>query len=136
MTKDITPRLVMDDERIDEFGRYFFCTTVEMLHQILLNCRVTDTAQRRDVCTIFADNLATFLDVGWIQNKSQKLWPILAFAERVDHSQETIGHLDTLIIPSCESFHGEGGAECAIARHFDKDEEALKALMFQAEPRA
>lgn len=132
MTKESLPQVVRDDERIDEFGRYFLCTVVQKLDEVL-RLSVANTVKRRDICTLFADNLAMFLDAGWLQNDHEKLWPILAFATRVnDGQEEEVGEIDELVIPVRESFLSEGGTQGAIIRHFDADKEAMEALKFRS----
>ncbi len=131
MNNDVLPQIEKNDDRIDEFGRYFLCIIVEKLDEVLRSSGVA-TDQRRTICSLFADNLATFLDAGWLQSQNEKLWPVLAFAKRAADTPGAVGEILKLIIQSRESFHSEGGAEGAIARLFDEDKETREWLSFRA----
>jgi hypothetical protein len=125
------PIVETNDERVTDYGRYFLCVLVEKLDLVLQDAGL-EFAQRRTICSLFADNLAAFVDSGWMESDAGRLWPILAFAERGPDSDLSVGALKRLFVPSLESYHGEGGAEGAVAYHFDRDPEIREWLTFTA----
>jgi len=129
MTDETLPTVEKNDEQIDEFGRYLLAVVVQKLDEVLEHTSVS-TDQRRQICSLFTDNFAAFLDHGWLENGDKRLWPLLAFAERDGDSADTVGKIKRLIVPAVESFHSEGGAEGAVMFHFDDDEEAKVWMSF------
>ncbi len=131
MEDDASPHIEKDDGQIDEFGRYFLCVVAKKLDLILEDAGI-EVSQRRAICSLFCDDLATFLDAGWIEKEQDRLWPVLGFAKRGPDTEVSVGDLLQLLIPSSESFLSEGGAEGAVAYHFDHDAEAQELMSFRA----
>jgi hypothetical protein len=131
MQEDALPHVEKDDERIDEFGRYFFCVVAKQLDSVL-QYAIIGPSQRRTICALFCDNLATFVDAGWIQAGQERLWPVLGFAQRAPDTECSVGDLLRIFIPSSESFLSEGGSEGAVAFHFEQDAQAKELMSFNA----
>lgn len=127
----IEPALEQNDRLIDEFGRYLLCVIVQKLDTALVDSKVTEL-QRRKICSVFTDSLASFLDYGWLASEDDEtLWPLVAFAERKesDHGVEVPLRV---IVPTKESYLGEGGAEGAIALRFEQNPEIQEWLAFRS----
>jgi hypothetical protein len=115
---------------VDEAAMTFMALTVHRLNDALTRSGIDDVVLRKDVCAKFLFDFAYHLDAGWLAQGSQKLFPLVAFAKRLDPSaDENLGTISELHVPTqATSWHEY--AHGVVSQYFEEAAENVDDISF------
>ena len=121
-------KVTRDDELYELLMIDYQVSEIDRLNVVLLKHGLADSALRAKICSDFAHTNGWFLDQGWLEGEAPgRYWPELGFSKRSLHTEDGLGDIEELVVPSYASNLQEY-ATTSIDSYFHESNETLGAI--------
>ena len=106
----------------------FLALTTHRLNEELKEGGVSKRKVRESICENFMFEFARHIDTGWLEHKSVRVFPIIAFAKRLPAlADDNVGPIEVLHVPnSASSLHEY--ALGVVSQYFEESEENIEDI--------